>query len=221
MRNSSSTKKAHVSTSRSHLHWILTAALLPLIGIAAFLVFTPQVATKMKASSDTGLSLKTAITPAVKVTNQPTVQTPGTLPGLTGKQTGSQGKQNETTALATATPTLLSSTPQTTQLGVFSLTEGGPLPVPETILHPTNIARLMLNSTLVSVYAGSMAQNPQAGILCVLQENLTTGQLNLQVYQDPRADGPLTILAIQNTKLKLTDTTSEGYFDLTTNQFQW
>jgi hypothetical protein len=104
---------------------------------------------------------------------------------------------------------------------VFSLASGGPLPVPETILHPTNIARLMLNTMLISVYAGSMTQNTQVGILCVLRENLTTGQLTLQVYQAPHVAGPLTILAIQNTKLKLTDTKSEGYFDLTTNQFQW
>lgn len=79
----------------------------------------------------------------------------------------------------------------------------------------------MLNTTLISVYAGSMTQNPQAGILCVLRENMTTGQLTLQVYQDPHMDGPLTILAIQDTRLKLTATKSEGYFDLTSNQFQW
>jgi hypothetical protein len=104
---------------------------------------------------------------------------------------------------------------------VFPLTAGGPLPVPESVLHPTNIARLQINTTLISVYAGSMAQNPQAGILCVLRENLTTGQLTLQIYQSPRADGPLTILAIQQTKLKISDSKSVGYFDLATNTFQW
>ncbi|HLI09889.1 MAG TPA: hypothetical protein VKV40_25230 [Ktedonobacteraceae bacterium] len=229
MQNSSPTKKATATTSHSHLHLIFPATLLLLLGIVAFLAFTLNVPAKKYVSSGTDSSRKTAIIPPAKVTLKGT--TLGATPDSTGKltaiqPTATQGNQHGPIASATATPppatpTLLPSTPEPTQLGVFSLAQGGPLPVPETVLRPTNIARLMLNATLISVYAGSMAQNPRAGILCVLRENLTTGQLTLQVYQDSHMDGPLTILAIQNTKLKLTDTKNEGYFDLTTSQFQW
>jgi hypothetical protein len=219
MRNSSLTKKAPASPARLHVHLILTGTLLVLIGV--FLAFTLNSKANTNASSDSGLSRRTAIATPSEEASQPSSNIPVTKPGLASNQTGTPESANDTTASAPATPTLLPSTPQAARLGVFSLSEGGPLPVPESVLHPTNIARLMLNTTLVSVYAGSMTQNPQVGILCVLRENLTNGQLTLQVYQAPHPDGPLTILAIQNTKLKLTDTKSEGYFDLSTNQFEW
>lgn len=119
------------------------------------------------------------------------------------------------------TPTLVSSTPQTSQNGVFSLSSGGPLPVSESIFHPTNIARTTLNGTLISIYAGSLAADSQQGVLCVLRENLTTGQFSIQMYQSPHRNGPLTIVAIQNSTLKIVDSTAQGTFDLITNQFQW
>lgn len=198
MRNSSLPKKASDTPTYSHIHWILSATLILLAGISVFLALTVNTQTGTKSSSShaaTSSSNKT--------------QT-GILPGTTSTGTP-----------PSVTPTLLPSTLQPTRSGVFSLAAGGPLPVPESILRPTNIARLVLNTTLISVYAGSMAQNPQAGILCVLREGLASGQLTIQVYQAPHADGPLTILAIQNTRLKLSDTKSVGYFDLATNQFQW
>jgi hypothetical protein len=120
-----------------------------------------------------------------------------------------------------ATPTLVPSTPQTVQTGVFPLSSGGPPPVSASILHPTNIARTLLNGTLVSIYAGSLAADPQQGVLCILRENLTTGQFNIQLYQSPRRGGPLTIVAIHNTTLNIADSQARGTFDLTTNQFQW
>ena len=120
-----------------------------------------------------------------------------------------------------ATPTLVTSTLQHTQLGVFPLSAGGPLPVPESILHPTNIVRVILGSTLVSVYAGSMTRNPQAGILCVLRENLMTGEVHLQVYQGPQLGGALTVLSVQQNVFKIANTKMQGSFDLTTNTFQW
>ncbi len=126
-----------------------------------------------------------------------------------------------TPTLAVSTPTLIASTPQQTQFGVFALSSGGPLPVPESVLHPTNIARVMIGSTLVSVYAGSMSSNPQAGILCILREDLTTGQLHLQVYQGPQTGGALTILSAQKNILKVANTKMQGSFDLNTNTFQW
>lgn len=217
MRNSSLPKKTSDSPTRSHIHWILSSTLLLLAGIGVFLAFTANTQTNTHASSKSRLLQATV--PSSAKANQPIGMVPGTTP--VGQPTGTPAPSNSTPVSATATPTLLPSTSQPTRSGVFSLAAGGPLPVPESVLHPTNIARLVLNTTLVSVYAGSMAQNPQLGILCVLRESLTSGQLTLQIYQAPHADGPLTILAIQNTKLKLTDTKSEGYFDLATNQFQW
>jgi hypothetical protein len=119
-----------------------------------------------------------------------------------------------------ATPTLIVATPQQTQYGVFPLSTGGPIPVPETVLHPTNIARILLNSTLVSVYAGSMTRNPQAGVLCVLREDLTTGQMHVTMYQAPQERGALTIISIQKNLLTFTDSTMAiETFDLNTNQF--
>ena len=106
-----------------------------------------------------------------------------------------------TTPTVSVTPTLIASTPQSTQYGVFPLSSGGPLPVPESVLRPTNIARVMLNSALISVYAGSMAKNAQAGILCVLREDITTGEMHIQVYQGPQTGGALTILAVQKNVL--------------------
>ncbi len=204
MRNSPLPKKSPAQT-HVHIHWILAATLLLLAAIGVFLALTEH-----RISSPSSLSHAAA--PSAEKTDQQTGILPETTPA------------NQPTGIppsATGTPTLLPSTPQPTRFGVFPLTAGGPLPVPEGILHPTNIARLQINTTLISVYAGSMAQNPQAGILCVLRENLTTGQLTLQIYQSPRADGPLTILAIQQTKLKISDSKSVGYFDLATNTFQW
>ena len=66
-----------------------------------------------------------------------------------------------------------------------------------------------------------MTQNHKEGILYILSENMTTGQLSLKMYQAPHPEGPLTILSIQQTTLKLTDTKTQGYFNLVTNQFQW
>ena len=81
---------------------------------------------------------------------------------------------------------------------------------------------LMLNSTLVSIYAGSMTHNPQVGVLCVLREDITTGQLHVTMYQASQMRGALTILAINKSILTVTDSTKAiGTFDLSTNQFHW
>ena len=149
------------------------------------------------------------------VTKPVATATMASSPKMTPTQTASTG------STVSATPTLESSTPQTAQTGVFPLSAGGPVPVSESILHPTNIARTILNGTLISVYAGSLAADPQQGVLCVLRENLTTGQFNIQAYQSPRRDGALTIVAIQNTTLTVNDSKGQGTFDLATSQFRW
>ncbi len=205
MRNSSLPKKSP-APSHAQIHWILATTLLLLAAVGVFLALTVHTG----ASSPSSLAHGTA--PSSAKTDQQAGILPETTPAH--QPVGPPPSVSDT-------PTLSPSTPQPTRFGVFPLAAGGPLPVPESILRPTNIARLQINTTLISVYAGSMAQNPQAGILCVLRENLTTGQLTLQVYQSPRADGPLTILAIRQTKLKITDSKSVGYFDLVTNTFQW
>lgn len=196
--------------------WLLAAALLLFVLCGAFLTF----ALRSEAS--------TTSTPAQTQSALPT-QTPQQSPVIT--PTATQGKQTiplqpvhtpvAIVPATSATPTLIASTPQNTQFGVFPLSSGGPLPVPESILHPTNIARVMLGSTLVSVYAGSMAANPQAGILCVLRENLTTGDMHVQVYQGPQTGGALTILAVQKSVLTVKNTQTQGTFDLSTNTFHW
>lgn len=207
MRSTSSPKKISHFPTHSPIHWILSVTLLLLIAIGVLLALT--VHTQASSSSS----------PSTAPSSDKTDQQAGILPETT--PTGTIAYSNGASTSVTATPTLLPSASQTTHSGVFSLAAGGPLPVPESVLHPTNIARLLLNTTLISIYAGSMTQNPQAGILCVLRENLATGQLTLQIYQSPRINGPLTILAIQHTRLKISDTKGEGYFDLATNTFQW
>ena len=175
----------------------------------------------LRSQAFTGVSPQVQRT-ITKVPQQLSVVTPVASQESTKKNMGPQ--QPTVTPVHTivaATPTLVAATPQQTQYGVFALSSGGPLPVPESILHPTNIARVMLGSTLVSVYAGSMSSNPQEGILCVLREDLTTGQMHLQVYQGSQTGGALTILSIQKSVLKVANTKMQGSFDLNTNTFQW
>ncbi len=217
MQKQYSTRKISTSSHRFQLRltWVLTLAALVLFVFGVFLTIALSSQADTNSSLSKSMSRQTGISTPTADTTPSSGTTPVTTPGLSSNQTSSS------VSTATATPSLIPSTPQPTQLGVFSLSSGGPLPVPETVLHPTNIARVMLNTTLISVYAGSMTQNPQVGILCVLREDLTTGQSNLQVYQAPHPEGPLTILAVQNTTLKLTDPKTQGSFDLSTNQFQW
>jgi len=210
------TTRKHLSTHARRfrfrpLPFLLLIALLFVL-CSVFLTFVLH----SKASTSTPIRITT------KASQQPILITPVTSQENTNKQMGPQQPTITPvdTALA-ATPTLVASTPQHTRLGVFALSAGGPLPVPESVLHPTNIARAMLGSTLVSVYAGSMTRNPQAGILCVLREDIMTGELHLQVYQGPQKGGALTILSAQKSVLKVTNTKMQGSFDLNTNMFQW
>lgn len=206
--------------------WFLSFAAFLFVLCGVLLTF----ALHSQASSGTSnVSPQAQNTTVTKVPQQLSVVTPVASQESTNKSMGPQQPtitpvHTTVAAIPTpvvATPTLIASTPQQTQYGVFPLSSGGPLPVPESILHPTNIARVMLGSILVSIYAGSMTSNPQAGILCILREDLTTGQLHLQVYQGPQTGGALTILSIQKSVLKVANTKMQGSFDLTTNTFQW
>jgi len=109
----------------------------------------------------------------------------------------------------------------TTHSGVFSLSSGGPIPVPANVFHPTSIARVVANNVLTSVYAGSMARAPETGALAIFQENLVTGQESLHIYQTPQPVGALTILALHNNILTFSAPKIHGTFDLKTNQFQF
>lgn len=221
MRKPNSTKKITPPSWRFRLRliWILTLAALLFFAFGIFLSFA--LSSHADTSASLSKSVQTPTSTPVEDTQQSTATTPVTNQNLSSNQTRTQKHSSSPVSTAAATPTLVPSTPQPTRFGVFPLSSGGPLPVPQRILHPTNIARVMLHNTLISVYAGSMTQNPQVGILCVLQEDLTTGQLNLQMYQSSHPEGPLTILAVQNTTLKLVDPKGQGSFDLSTNQFQW
>ena len=110
---------------------------------------------------------------------------------------------------------------QTTEVGVFSLSSGGPIPVPANVLHPNNIARVVVNNVLTSIYAGSMTRAPETGALAILQENLVTGQESLHIYQTPQPIGALTILALHNNILTFSAPKAQGTFDLKTDQFQF
>ena len=198
---------------------LFTFAALLFIGCSILLMYSMTTQAKTSASSSSGQAQQTSVaTPTIGIT---TVTTPVMKPTMSSNPQATPTHIPTPSSTISTTPTLVPSTPQTVQTGVFSLSSGGPIPVSESILHPTNIARTMLNGSLVSIYAGSLAADPQQGVLCVLHENLTTGQFNIQVYQSPRRAGTLTILAIQGTTLTLTDSQGQGIFDLATNQFRW
>lgn len=118
------------------------------------------------------------------------------------------------------TPVFTPDVQQTTQVGVFSLSSGGPIPVPANVLHPTNIARIVVNNELISIYAGSMTRVPGTGALAILQENLVTGQQSLRIYQTTQPIGALTILSLHNNILTFSTPRVHGTFDLKTDQFQ-
>ncbi len=200
--------------------WFLALIAILFVLCGVLLTFTLRPQTSSGVSSITPQTRSTIIT--TKEPQQSSIVTPIASKESTNKKMAIlQPTITPVPTIVAATPTLVAATPQQTQYGVFPLSSGGPLPVPESILHPTNIARVMLGSTLVSVYAGSMTSNPQAGILCVLREDLTTGQLHLQVYQGPQTGGALTILSIQKSVLKVANTKMQGSFNLNTNTFQW
>src|SRR2546423_14665092 len=94
-------------------------------------------------------------------------------------------------AASTSTPPLTPvNTPdaqQTTRVGVFSLSTGGPIPVPANVLHPNNIARIVVNNVLTSIYAGSMTRRPEPGEPAILQVNLVTGPEMRHIYQTAQA----------------------------------
>src|SRR5437667_174614 len=105
--------------------------------------------------------------------------------------------------------------------GIFPLSAGGPIPVPANVLHPTNIARVVVNNVLTSIYAGFMTRTPALGALAILQENLSTGQQSLHLYQTSQPVGALTILAVHNDILTFSTPKAKGTFNLTTDQFHF
>jgi hypothetical protein len=105
--------------------------------------------------------------------------------------------------------------------GIFSLASGGPIPVPANVLHPGNIARVVLHNELMSIYAGAMTRTPTIGAIAILQENLTTGQQSLNIYQTAQPVGSLTVLAIHNETLTISTSAGHGTFNLLTHQFHF
>ncbi len=224
MSKHSTSQKNAISTRRTrfHLPLLLTvsALVLVLFSICVTLTFRSQTLQAQHAVSTVSTNQQQAQTPeATAVPTQVPQQSSNSAASVKPTSTPTRGVPVTPTSVP-ATPTLIASTPQQTQYGVFPLSTGGPIPVPETVLHPTNIARVMLNSTLISIYAGSMTHNPSIGILCVLREDTTTGQMHITMYQAPQERGALTILTIQKNALTFTDSTKAiGTFDLNTNQF--
>ena len=104
--------------------------------------------------------------------------------------------------------------------GVFSLSAGGPIPVPANVLLPTNIARIDVNNVLVSIYAGSMVRTPTVGVLAILRENQATGEQSLHLYQTAQPVGAITILTVHTSVLTFSTPKANGTFNLGTNQFR-
>lgn len=213
-------RRRHRASSR-HIPWYAIAlfAFAALLFIVCSVLLMYSMTTQASASAGSGKPRQAHM--ATPTGDTSIASTPVTRPTMSSNQQGTPTQTPSPTSTVSATPTLVPSTPQTVQTGVFPLSSGGPVPVSESILHPTNIARTTLNGSLVSIYAGSLAADPQQGVLCILRENLTTGQFNIQVYQSPRREGALTILAIQGTTLTVTDSQGQGTFDLGSNQFHW
>ena len=220
--NQKSTAPTRRSNTRSRLPLLLTVAALVLVILSVFITFTLHPQTVQTQGTISRQAITQQQVQPITATSVPT-KAQGNSSAATVKPTTTPTHTTPTNPTpVSTTPTLIASTPQQTQYGVFPLSTGGPIPVPEGVLHPTNIARALLNSTLVSVYAGSLTPNPQQGILCVLHENLMTGQMHISMYQSPQARGALTILTIRQNILSITDSSKAiGTFDLNTNQFHW
>jgi hypothetical protein len=106
--------------------------------------------------------------------------------------------------------------------GVFTLSDGGPIPVPANVLKPVNLARTVLNNEVYSIYAGALTRQPEIGALAVLQENLQSGRQSLHTYQSPRHEGTLTIQSLQqNIVIFSAADGGQGRFNLFTGQFQF
>ena len=225
MHKRTTNQKNAISTRRTRfrLPLLLTIAALVLVLLSIFvtLTFRSQTSRAQHAIATVSVNQQAQTPEATAVPTQVPQQSSNSAASVKPTSTPTRGVPVTPTSVP-ATPTLITSTPQQTQYGVFPLSTGGPIPVPETVLHPTNIARVMLNSTLISIYAGSMTHNPAIGILCVLREDITTGQMHVTMYQAPQMRGALTILAINKNILTVTDSTKAiGTFDLNTNQFHW
>ena len=131
-----------------------------------------------------------------------------TLPAMAGTAISISASGNNTQSVQ-----------QTT--GILSLASGGPIPVPANVLHPSNIARVVLHNELMSIYAGAMTRTPTTGAIAVLQENLTTGQQSLDMYQTTKPVGMLTLLAIHGEMLTFSTSVGHGTFNLNTHQFHF
>jgi hypothetical protein len=117
-------------------------------------------------------------------------------------------------------PVAGSDQPPIVQAGVYALA-GQPLPVPATVLHPTNMARTRNGDVVTAIYAGSLTTQPQVGALFVLQDDFARGQQTKHLYQTPQPVGALTILAVNGSVLSLTSPSGAGTFDLSTGTFQF
>ncbi len=119
-----------------------------------------------------------------------------------------------------AMPTASDSPTAQQTTGIFSLSKGGPIPVPANVFHPTNIARIFANDVLTSIYAGSMTRTPDIGALAILQENLKTGQQSLHIYETAKGVGALTIVGVQGGVMMLATEKGREEFDLGRGVFE-
>ncbi len=179
--------------SKLFYHLQLRSALVVIAMLTACLVLVAFAASHRQIAPDT--ATVSSPVPSVTGTYAPT------FTASTGSSGNTQGVQRTT--------------------GIFSLDSGGPIPVPANVLHPSNIARVVLHNELMSIYAGAMTRTPTIGAIAILQENLTTGQQSLNLYQTAQPAGTLTILAIHDEILMLSTSEGHGTFNLNTHQFHF
>jgi hypothetical protein len=71
---------------------------------------------------------------------------------------------------------------------------GVPVPVPPSVLQPRNGWLVSDGRTLVAVYAGAAGDDPSAGRLVIVRQNLAAGRQTVRTI-DPKATGALHITA--------------------------
>ena len=176
----------------------------------------------LHSQASTGVSPQVHATTVTKVPQQASVVTPVASQASTNKKMGPlQPTVTPVHTIVVATPTLIASTPQQTQFGVFALSSGGPLPVPESILHPTK-------------YCAGDAWLNTCFYICWLNVKQPTSRYSLCLTRR-YYDGSVTPTSVSGTSNGRCINNSLGpekrtesheyedarFLDLNTNTFQW
>jgi len=143
MQKQTTPKKSSTSTRLPRFRpiWLLSLIAFLFVLSGVFLAISHHL---QASTSKMGVSLQPSTAIVTKAPQQPAIITP-IASQTNSKKTGPPQPPATpvhtiiaaTPIVATTTPTLIASTPEHTQLGVFPLSSGGPLPVPESLLPVT------------------------------------------------------------------------------------